>query len=159
MEKLKIEIPSLPDAEDVALFFQSVHDENITKCPTLKETRRPAMNFVFLRDDHGSLRGAAAITFSYDLVWIDSIWIEPSLRRLGHGRALYEAIEDLAYVQKKRRAILSTFEFQNAVSFWESLGFVRFGEVAGLTEGTGLTYLFKEIRGDNRPRKRSSSSI
>ena len=150
MEKLKIEIPSLPDPGDVSRFFQSVHEENIAKCPALTETRRPAMSFVFLRDDGGKLRGAAAITFSYDLVWVDSIWIESSLRRLGHGRTLYGAIEDLAYLQKKRRAVLSTFEFQKAVPFWESLGFTRFGEVAGVDDGTRLIYFSKEIRSENR---------
>ena len=155
MEKLKIEIPSLPDTDDVALFFQSVHDENIMKFPVLKETRRPTLSFVFLRDDQGKLRGAAAITLSYDLVWVDSIWIEPSLRRRGYGRMLYAAIEDLAYIKKKRWAGLSMFEFQNAVSFWEGLGFVRFGEVAGVEKGTGLIYLSKEIRSEDHSHQKA----
>lgn len=150
VDELKIEIPSLASPSDIGEFFQAVGDDNVRKHPELAAFGRPSVNYFFLRDAENKMCGGVCVSFTYDVVWIDTIWVDPGFRRQGHGARLYRAVEDLAYLKKKRRAVLSSFDFQNAGDFWLSLGFAKFGEVPGERPGDRLQYYAKEIKSEDR---------
>ena len=150
VNEFKIEIPSLASPSDIGEFFQSVGDDNARKKPELAVFGRPSVNYVFLRDSQNKMCGGVCVSFTYDVVWIDSIWVAEEYRRQGHGARLYRAVEDLAYIKKKRRAVLSSFDFQNAGAFWKSLGFTQFGELASQDAGHRLVYYSKEIKSEPR---------
>lgn len=150
MNELKIEIPSLASPSDIGEFFQAVGDDNARKKPDLAQFGRPSVNYFFLRDSQNKICGGVCVSFTYDVVWVDSIWVASEYRRQGHGARLYRAVEDLAYLKKKRRAVLSSFDFQGAGSFWQSLGFRKFGELPSEDKGHHLTYFSKEIKSEQR---------
>lgn len=89
--------------------------------------------------------GGASIYLGYDYLLIDLFWVHPSRRRKSLGKKLLDEIEAFARVHSKRRILLSTFEFQNALPFWVSCGFKEVGKIEDYPEGQKLIYLHKKL--------------
>ncbi|CAN5552507.1 hypothetical protein BH10BDE1_BH10BDE1_33450 [soil metagenome] len=150
MAQLKIEIPRIPNPADVAFLLSSLAANNGTliQDPVMRQPQ--AAFYAFLRDGANEVCGGAYLQESFDIVYVNSFWISKPYRGQGYGARLYRAIEDLAYIQKKRRAVLCVFEFQKAVGFWERLGFNRFGEVPADQNANRLIYMSKPIKSEAR---------
>ena len=82
----------------------------------------------FATDETGRLIGGCV--GSTEDVWqwltVDTMWVEPSRRGHGLGRALLTSVEQQARERGCRWAKLNTWEFQ-APAFYESLGYVVYG--------------------------------
>ncbi|MBN8540696.1 MAG: GNAT family N-acetyltransferase [Deltaproteobacteria bacterium] len=89
--------------------------------------------------------GGSSIFLGYDYLLIDVFWVHPSLRRKSLGKKLMNEIEAFAKTRSKRRILLSTFEFQNALPFWLSCGFQEVGKIDDYPEGQKLIYLHKRL--------------
>jgi GNAT superfamily N-acetyltransferase len=150
MAQLKIEIPRIPKAADVSFLFSSLAKSNepLIRDPALLQPQ--SSFYAFLRDEANDVCGGAFLQESFDIVYVNSFWISERYRGQGHGSRLYRAIEYIAYIKKKRRAVLCVFGFQNAVPFWEKLGFSRFGEVPDENSANRLIYLSKTIKSEVR---------
>ena len=151
--ELKIEIPSMASMEDAKVYRLQYHAAQLAFNVADEMKVRSTSNYAFLRDKQNVICGGAYITFTADLFIIESIWISTELRGHGHGSRLYQALEDLAYIKNKKTAMLSTFEFQNARSFWERLGFKEFGKLPGSQAGSNLVFMSKTIETENRAGK------
>jgi GNAT superfamily N-acetyltransferase len=79
-------------------------------------------------DGAGSLAGGCAGRTEDVWHWltIDTMWVDPTVRRRGIGRKLLGAVEDQARSRGCRWAKLNTWEFQ-APDFYEHLGYVVYG--------------------------------
>ena len=81
---------------------------------------------VTLRDENGALRGGIEAILHWDVVFIDTFWIDEDLR----GRKLGAQLIAAAEAEAKRRgaaiAYLDTFSWQ-ARPFYEKQGYVVFG--------------------------------
>jgi GNAT superfamily N-acetyltransferase len=89
--------------------------------------------------------GGSSIFLGYDYLLIDVFWVHPSWRRKSIGKRLMDEIEIFARDHSKRRVLLSTFEFQNALPFWLSCGFKEVGKIYDYPEGQKLIYLHKRL--------------
>jgi GNAT superfamily N-acetyltransferase len=89
--------------------------------------------------------GGSSIILGYDYLLIVVFWVHPSRRRKSLGRKLMNEIEVFAKTHLKRRVLLSTFEFQNALPFWMSCGFEEVGKINDYPEGQRLIYLHKRL--------------
>ncbi len=143
--EFKIEIPRFANPTDIVFFFEAFQGDNLKGTSESVMQGSSSRNFFFLRDEKNVIRGGAYAQFAFDLVYIDSIWVAADLRGQGHGARLYRAVEDLAYIGKKKRAVLSTFAFQNALLFWERMGFETFAELPGSSTDSRLIYMHKAI--------------
>ena len=150
MPEFKIEIPLLPVMSDVNYFFERVIEENQRLVADPEMQSRRANSCFFLRNEKNEICGGAVAEFRYDLVYVEAIWVAPEFRRQGHAARLYRALEDLAYIKNKRRAILSTFQFQDAIEFWKKQGFLKVGEIPGVQASDSLTYMYKMISSEDR---------
>ncbi|MGC4111284.1 MAG: GNAT family N-acetyltransferase [Nocardioides sp.] len=87
---------------------------------------RPVQAFAV--DDTGRLLGGC--TGSTVDVWhwltIDTMWVDPSVRRQGLARVLLEDVEDQARARGCTWAKLNTWDFQ-APGFYEHLGYLVYG--------------------------------
>ena len=147
---IKIEIPTMASLDDVNFYRRQLLLEPSGVKAGEEIEQRESSNYAFLRDEQNQICGGAYVHFVFDLISIDSFWVSPKLRRQGLGARLYRALEDLAYVKKKKNAVLSTFEFQNAVLFWERVGFQEFARLPGYPKGSQLIYFSKKIEAENR---------
>ena len=79
-----------------------------------------------LRDDTGKAIGGLIGKIYRSCLFVDTLWIEKSLRGHGYGKALMEEAESLARKENCIFIHLDTFSFQ-APEFYKSLGFEVFG--------------------------------
>src|SRR5438874_1437210 len=78
---------------------------------------------------------------------IDALWVDDNYRRQGYGAKLMKAIEDYAAAHGHPLVYLETASFQ-ALPFYQSLGYVVFGELEEISPGHTLFFLRKELRRD-----------
>ena len=142
MANLKIEIPLAAAANDVNTLIREFYDPEVTPPQLVNAASR---SFLFLRDDQNQIRGGAYMEFIFDICSINGIWVSADLRGQGHGVRIYQAIEDLAFIKGRKRVVLSAFEFQNSIRFWEKMGFTKFAELPGYPEGSRLFYMHKAV--------------
>lgn len=87
----------------------------------------------------------SSIFLGFDYLLVELFWVHPVLRRKSLGKNLMNEIETFAKTRSKRRILLSTFEFQNALPFWLNCGFEVVGKVDDYPEGQKLIYLHKRL--------------
>lgn len=97
-----------------------------------------------LRDEAGRLAGAAAGYSWAGIAELRHMWVDESLRGLGHGRALIEAFITEARARCVRRIWVSTFSFQ-APRLYEKFGFKRRAAFEGWPDGHSYIVLCKEL--------------
>jgi GNAT superfamily N-acetyltransferase len=73
---------------------------------------------------------------------IDTMWVDPSIRRQGTARTLLGAVEDEARARGCRWAKLNTWDFQ-APGFYEHLGYVVYGREIDYPPGH-VNYLMRK---------------
>jgi GNAT superfamily N-acetyltransferase len=79
----------------------------------------------FIRSEDGILVGGAYGYVNWNWLFINLVWLSPSLRGHGHGRRLILALERAARERGCTHAHLDTFSFQ-ARPFYEKLGYEVF---------------------------------
>jgi GNAT superfamily N-acetyltransferase len=84
---------------------------------------------VFVHDDAGRVIGGAQGELEWGWLYVDLLWLEPSLRGQGIGREVMTGIEQAAYDQDCPFCWLATTSFQ-ALPFYRAIGY----EVVGTLE-------------------------
>lgn len=89
-----------------------------------------------MRNPAGEMIAGVNGSVIYGVVYTDQLWVHPSYRKQGLGRALMEHVEAYGREQGCTMATVATMSFQHAQRFYETLGyqvdFVREGYVGGL---------------------------
>jgi GNAT superfamily N-acetyltransferase len=83
---------------------------------------------VILRDTTGAMRGAVIGLVSFDVLFIDSVWIDEPLRGGDHGSRMIAMIEQEGRKRGAALVWLDTYSWQ-ARPFYEKLGYRVFGEL------------------------------
>jgi ribosomal protein S18 acetylase RimI-like enzyme len=105
---------------------------------------KPEPVAISLRDDTGTVIGGLWGRSVADWVFVDLLVVPDGLRGKGIGTLLMQKAEDIA---RQRRCIgiwLYTATFQ-APSFYEKLGFTRFGELPDYPKGHTNFYYAKRL--------------
>src|SRR5262249_1335592 len=84
---------------------------------------------VSVRADDGTVIGGVTARVFIDTLYVSTVWIDDSLRGLGHGRAMLEMVETEGRRLGATHAWLYTTSWQ-ARPFYESQGYACFGEMA-----------------------------
>jgi GNAT superfamily N-acetyltransferase len=101
--------------------------------------------FVFhILDDAGKPVGGAAGHGSFDWVFVELLFIPPTLRGKGIGTRLMGQIEEFALARRLVGIWLDTFSFQ-ARPFYEKLGYSVFGTLEGHPIGGSRHFLSKRL--------------
>lgn len=94
---------------------------------------------------NGQLLGSAQISLSFNYLLLESIWVEETEQKNGFGVRLYNEIENFAKQQNCDKILLNTFDFLNALTFWQRVGFEKVGVVENCPPGHKLIYLEKNL--------------
>ena len=97
-----------------------------------------------LRTPDQQLAGALLAATAWTWLSIDVLWVEPSLRGRGFGRAMAHKAESIARERGCTRARLDTFDFQ-ARSFYERLGYRVYAQLEGFPVGHTQFHLTRSI--------------
>lgn len=78
-----------------------------------------------------------------DILWIDSIWVEPKFRRQGMGRRLLQEVQLFATKRKVKEIQLNTY-FQEAHAFFLTYGFEDVASIPNWKYGL-MCYLMRKM--------------
>jgi GNAT superfamily N-acetyltransferase len=98
---------------------------------------------LILKDGRDNTAGGLIASTYWSWLHIDLMWVDESIRRKGYGRQLVLTAEKVAYRRGCHHAYLETFSFQNALAFYQSLGYIQFG-VIGSYPGVHQKYFLEK---------------
>jgi GNAT superfamily N-acetyltransferase len=99
---------------------------------------------LLLHDSQQAVRGGLLGKQLWGWLYVDSLWVEESLRGHGWGRRLLRQAEAEGQQAGCTRALLDTFDFQ-ARPFYEREGYTIFGVLEGFPPGHRRYYMQKEL--------------
>lgn len=95
-----------------------------------------------LRDAQSRLVGGLSGAMSWQWLFIEALWVDPSLRGQGAGRALMAHAEAHAVAEGCHSAWLDTFQ---ARGFYEAFGYQVFGTLEDYPPGQSRSFLRKRL--------------
>ena len=98
----------------------------------------------FLYDDEAAIKGGIKGSNFYGSLYIDYIYVDPTVRGKGYGRALLEKAEVWALDQHCTFSTLTTMSFE-AKDFYLKCGYTIEFEQKGYIQSTSMIYLRKNL--------------
>lgn len=106
--------------------------------------RRAELFSIFLKDKNNKILGGVIVSFLWNGMEIQSLWVDESVRKQGWGRKLMQAAEEEAIKRGCTLAYTNTFSWQ-APEFYLKLGYTIYGKLDGFPEGNSLSYFRKNL--------------
>lgn len=78
----------------------------------------------FVRDNEEKIIAGANGFILYGTIHIDQLWVDKKYRKKGLGRKIMDQIHDLGRSEGCNIASVQTMSFQNAVNFYQKLGYI-----------------------------------
>ena len=100
---------------------------------------------IFLKDNTGKAHAGIIVTFLWNGMHIDSLWVDETLRGQDYGTKLMKMAEEEALKRGCTIAYTDTFTWQ-ASGFYEKLGYTVYGKLENFPEGNALSYYSKKLR-------------
>lgn len=141
MDIVKIEkINGAPNAEDKQVMVNGMlaHHTN------MGHPRKTDTYSILLKDKESEVKGTIIVSFLWNGMHIDSLWVDESIRNLGWGGKLMKMVEDEAIKRHCTIAYTDTFTWQ-APQFYEKLGYHIYGKLENFPEGNSLSYYAKKL--------------
>lgn len=99
---------------------------------------------IILKDQQNKVLGGIIVSFLWNGMEIQSLWVDESVRKQGWGRKLMEEAEKEAVKRNCTIAYTNTFPWQ-APEFYQELGYALYGKLEGFPEGNSLSYFSKKL--------------
>ena len=97
-----------------------------------------------MKDENKKVLGTVIVTFLWNGMEINSLWVDESIRKRGWGRKLMQAVEEEAIKRGCTIAYTNTFPWQ-APEFYKKLGYKLYGKLDDFPEGSSLGYFSKRL--------------
>lgn len=100
---------------------------------------------VFLKDEHGNVRGGIVAEVCWNWIEIHTFMIDENIRQCGFGTKLLLALEEIAFAKQCDFIKVDTLSFQ-ALGFYEKHGYQVFGTLNNVGRDFQHYYLKKELK-------------
>ena len=100
---------------------------------------------IFLKDTNDKAYAGIIVTFTWNGMHIDSLWVDETLRGHDYGTQLMKMAEDEALKRECTIAYTDTFTWK-ASGFYEKLGYTLYGKLENFPEGNALSYYSKKLK-------------
>lgn len=107
-------------------------------------SRKTKVFSAFMHNESNEAIGGIIVSFLWDGMHIDSLWVDESMRNQGLGRELIEIAENEAKSRGCKVAYTDTFTWQ-APEFYKKMGYTVYGKLDDFPEGFSLTYVQKRF--------------
>ena len=135
---LDVQFTSSPDMTDIDFLTEKINQET----PDFGE----AFGFAFfIRDDQNQIIAGCNGSVIFGSIYTDQLWVDPGFRKKGLGQKLMKAVHDYGQKLKCNSATVVTMSFQDAVIFYEKLGYIIDFERQGYTKNSSCLFLRKSL--------------
>ena len=129
-----------PNPEDFQALSEGMLDYHAAK----GHPRKSEKYSIFLKDEKDKTLGGVVVTFLWNGMEIDSLWVDESIRGKGWGKKLMEEVEKEGIKRGSTVAYTNTFPWQ-APEFYEKLGYSMYGKLEDFPKGSALSYYSKKL--------------
>lgn len=128
-----------PDPEDK----KAIVDAMLAYHADKGHPRKSEIYSIIMKNQENKVVGGVIVSFLWNGMEIQTLWVDENLRGQGWGRKLMEAIEE-AIKRGCTIAYTNTFTWQ-APDFYSKFGYSIYGRLDGFPEGNSLTYFYKNL--------------
>ena len=139
-DRLELVLDEAPDDREVEVLEKGLDDHALLTTGS----RGFVPVAIYLRDTHGTTKGGVLAKLNWNWLFIDTLWVDESLRGCGAGSRLLIAAEDYGRRRGCTSVHLDTFSFQ-ARPFYESHGYKVFATLEEYPTGHSRHYLRKRL--------------
>jgi ribosomal protein S18 acetylase RimI-like enzyme len=135
-----IAIQGEPTPEDKEVIFAGMREHHLSQ----GHPRGKEHYSVLLKDQNNKVMGGVIVSFEWNGMEIQQLWVNESLRGLGWGSKLMRMVEDEALKRGCTLSYTNTFSWQ-APEFYEKIGYTLFGKLEDYPPGNSLSYFYKKL--------------
>lgn len=99
---------------------------------------------IIIRNQNNKMVGVVTVSFLWNGMEINSLWVNENYRRQGLGRKLMGMAEQEGIKRGASFAYTNTFSWQSP-GFYQKLGYVVFGVLDNFPQGCTLSYFRKTL--------------
>lgn len=132
------------NGSDKAFLVDKLVDYNLSQVPATQEENFIDLSRKVLSEDGKILAGIIVKMYCWKCIYIDTFWIDESMRGEGLGTLLLEEVERVAKENGSHLIHLDTFDFQ-AKDFYLSYGYSVFGELEDCPKGHTRYFMSKVL--------------
>lgn len=132
------------NGSDKAFLVDKLVDYNLSQVPATQEENFIDLSRKVLSEDGKILAGIIVRMYCWRCIYIDTFWIDESMRGEGLGTLLLEEVERVAKENGPHLIHLDTFDFQ-AKDFYLAHGYSVFGELEDCPKGHTRYFMSKVL--------------
>lgn len=132
------------NGSDKAFLVDKLVDYNLSQVPATQEENFIDLSRKVLSEDGKILAGIIVRMYCWRCIYIDTFWIDESMRGEGLGTLLLEEVEKVAKENGSHLIHLDTFDFQ-AKDFYLAHGYSVFGELEDCPKGHTRYFMSKVL--------------
>ena len=132
------------NGSDKAFLVDKLVDYNLSQVPATQEENFIDLSRKVLSEDGKILAGIIVRMYCWRCIFIDTFWIDESMRGEGLGTLLLEEVERVAKENGSHLIHLDTFDFQ-AKDFYLAHGYSVFGELEDCPKGHTRYFMSKVL--------------
>lgn len=132
------------NGSDKAFLVDKLVDYNLSKVPATQEENFIDLSRKVLSEDGKIIAGIIVRMYCWRCIYIDTFWIDESMRGEGLGTLLLEEVERVAKENGSHLIHLDTFDFQ-AKDFYLVHGYSVFGELEDCPKGHTRYFMSKVL--------------
>ena len=137
-ELFQVEEMKEPSGDVVDYLREKINDESPDK--------DPAESFGFLiRDQAKNIIAGCNGSIIFGAIYTDQLWVHPKYRKQGLGKKLMQKVEEHGLAMGCQVATVATMHFQNALEFYERLGFEKEHVRLGVDADSSVTFFIKNL--------------
>lgn len=106
--------------------------------------RKSTLFSIFLKNQDDKVLGGIIVSFLWNGMEIQSLWVDESVRKQGWGRKLLQVAEKEAVKRACTITYTNTFSWQ-AGNFYKKLGYSIYGKLEDFPKGNSLSYFRKNL--------------
>ena len=130
--------------EESDLVDNGIVEYDLSKVPFTQERPFIQINKVIKDLNGGVLAGINSVSYCWNCIYIDALWVKKGFRKEGYGSILLNEIEKIAKEKECKLIHLDTFDFQ-AKDFYIKHGYEVFGILDDCPSGHKMYYMKKNI--------------
>lgn len=130
------------NGSDKAFLVDKLVDYNLSKVPATQDENFIDLSRKVLSEDGKILAGIIVKMYCWKCIYIDTFWIDESMRGEGLGTLLLAEVEKVAKENGSHLIHLDTFDFQ-AKDFYLAHGYSVFGELDDCPKGHTRYFMSK----------------
>lgn len=138
---MKIQFEPHPQLQDIEKLTNQINYEAAIRGITTKATPFA----FFIREVDNEIIAGCNGSLIYGTIYTDQLWVNPTYRRQGLGQSLMEKVHILGIENGCTLATVCTMDFQDAIGFYEKLGYVSDFIRQGYTQGAFCCFMKKEL--------------